>query len=157
MAHARLGLNPTLAAIVFDKFPQIRIEGDLVALATHSKAISASDTQALARIERAFREGGFQPPPASEVLQAVDPKSGRRWLEALVKDQKLIRLSEEMIFHADVLTHIRHSLAAHKGRRFSVPEFKTWTNISRKHAIPLLEYLDRQHVTRREGDLRVVL
>jgi selenocysteine-specific elongation factor len=38
-----------------------------------------------------------------------------------------------------------------------VPEFKSWTNISRKYAIPLLEYLDRQHVTRRDGDARIVL
>jgi selenocysteine-specific elongation factor len=48
-------------------------------------------------------------------------------------------------------------LAAQKGSRFSVPEFKEWTQISRKYAIPLLEYLDRQRVTRREGDARVVL
>jgi selenocysteine-specific elongation factor len=56
-----------------------------------------------------------------------------------------------------VLAHIRKSLALQKGRRFSVPEFKSWTQISRKYAIPLLEYLDREHVTRRDGDLRVVL
>jgi selenocysteine-specific elongation factor len=69
----------------------------------------------------------------------------------------LVRISDELVFHADVVAHIRRSLAAHKGRRFSVPEFKEWTQISRKYAIPLLEYLDRQRVTRREGDARVVL
>jgi selenocysteine-specific elongation factor len=44
-----------------------------------------------------------------------------------------------------------------KGQRFAVPEFKDWTGISRKYAIPLLEYLDREHVTRRDGDSRLIL
>ena len=48
-------------------------------------------------------------------------------------------------------------LAGHKSARFGVPAFKDWTGISRKYAIPLLEYLDRERVTRREGDERVVL
>jgi selenocysteine-specific elongation factor len=56
-----------------------------------------------------------------------------------------------------VIAHIRNSLSSHKGRRFSVPEFKDWIQISRKYAIPLLEFLDHQRVTKREGDLRVIL
>jgi selenocysteine-specific elongation factor len=48
-------------------------------------------------------------------------------------------------------------LAAHKAARFNVGTFKDWTGISRKYAIPLLEYLDRERVTRRDGDERVVL
>jgi selenocysteine-specific elongation factor len=38
-----------------------------------------------------------------------------------------------------------------------VPEFKEWTGISRKYAIPLLEFLGRERIRRREGDERVVL
>ena len=47
-------------------------------------------------------------------------------------------------------------LASHKGKPFGVPEFKDWTGVSRKYAIPLLELLDRESVTRREGDSRIV-
>jgi selenocysteine-specific elongation factor len=43
------------------------------------------------------------------------------------------------------------------GERFGVPAFKDWTGVSRKYAIPLLEYLDREHVTKRDGDERIVL
>jgi selenocysteine-specific elongation factor len=78
-------------------------------------------------------------------------------LEALVKEKKLIRVASELIFHADVLKEVKVSLQRRKGQRFSVPEFKEWTGISRKYAIPLLEYLDREHVTRRDGDARLVL
>jgi selenocysteine-specific elongation factor len=38
-----------------------------------------------------------------------------------------------------------------------VPVFKEWTGVSRKYAIPILEYLDREHVTKRDGDVRVLL
>ena len=48
-------------------------------------------------------------------------------------------------------------LSQHKGARFSVAEFKDWTGVSRKYAIPLLEWLDRERLTRRDGDSRVVL
>jgi selenocysteine-specific elongation factor len=55
------------------------------------------------------------------------------------------------------MAQLRGMLGARKGQRFAVPQFKEWTGISRKYAIPLLEYLDRVRVTRREGDQRVVL
>ena len=159
MALARMKLEPNVASVVFENFPAVRVDGDLVALATHRPQLSTQESRSLHQIEHAFRQGGFQPPSPLEVLKSsgTDAKKGRGMLEALVKDNRLVRVSEDVIFHAEVVTHIRKSLAAHKGRKFSVPQFKEWTQISRKYAIPLLEYLDRQHVTRREGDARVVL
>jgi len=156
---ARLGLDPEIAKLVFDHAPGLRVQGDVVSLATHRPQFSSQETQALSKIERAFRQAAFQPPPPGEVLQSagLDPKRARGLLEGLIKGQKLVRVSENLIFHAEAIAHVRKSLALHRGRRFSVPEFKEWTRISRKYAIPLLEYLDHQHVTRREGDARVVL
>jgi selenocysteine-specific elongation factor len=159
MSLARMGLEPALAGLVFDRAPGIRVQGDVVSLATHKPQLSGAQSQALSKIEHAFRQAGFQPPAPNEVLKTagLDANTARGLLEALIKAQKLVRVSETLIFHAEVIVHIRKSLSAHKGRRFSVPEFKEWTQISRKYAIPLLEYLDHQHVTRREGDARVVL
>ncbi len=159
VASARLKIEPNLATVIFDGFPGIRVQGDVVSLASHRAQVSDAEAQMLLQIERAFREAGLQPPPASDVLRSTgtDPKKGRGLLETLIKAQKLMRISDDLIFHADVLSHVRKSLASYKGRRFSVAEFKDWTQVSRKFAIPLLEYLDRQRVTRREGDARVVL
>jgi selenocysteine-specific elongation factor len=159
IALARLGLEPHLASMVFEPFPRIRIQGDLVALATHRPQFSNQDSRTLAKIEIGFRQAGFQPPAPSEVLHSAgtDLQQARALLEMLIKSKALVRISEDLIFHADAIAHIRKSLAAHKGRRFSVPEFKEWTRISRKYAIPLLEYLDRERVTKREGDVRIVL
>ena len=71
--------------------------------------------------------------------------------------KKLVRVSEDLLFHHTAIAQLTAMLAARKGSRFAVGEFKEWTGVSRKYAIPLLEYLDRDRVTRREGDGRVVL
>ena len=159
VAAARLGLEAGVAAVLFEGFPAIRVHGDTISLATHTAQFSRSEQEALSRIEQAFRNGAFQPPAVSDALRSggADPNKARALLEMLIKSGRLVRVSEDLVFHTDVIAHIRKSLTTHKGRRFSVPEFKTWTQISRKYAIPLLEYLDRQKVTKREGDNRVVL
>ena len=50
-------------------------------------------------------------------------------------------------------------MAAYKTKspKIDVAKFKDMTGVSRKYAIPLLEYLDRERVTRRVGDERVIL
>jgi len=63
----------------------------------------------------------------------------------------------EVRIDAEAVARLRQLLAAHKGERFAVGQFKDWTGVSRKYAIPLLEFLDRERVTCREGDSRVVL
>jgi len=44
-----------------------------------------------------------------------------------------------------------------RGKAIDVATFKALTGLTRKHAIPLLEYLDRERITRKEGDARVIL
>jgi selenocysteine-specific elongation factor len=159
ISSARGSLPPEIAAILIDSFPAVRVQGELIALAAHRAVFNDQETRALSHIESAFRNAGYQPPQVEEVLRSVapDPKKGRALLELLLKDKKLVRVADGLIFHADVITHVRSSLSAHKGRRFSVPEFKEWTQMSRKYAIPVLEYLDREKVTRRDGDQRVIV
>jgi selenocysteine-specific elongation factor len=72
----------------------------------------------------------------------------------------LIRVSPELIFHREALGRLPGLLEKFKkakGERIGVPAFKELTGITRKYAIPLLEYLDRQRLTRRLGDERVIL
>ena len=159
VAQARLNLEPAVATAVFSNFAAIRVTGDIVALATHKLQSNPEHLKVLAQIEQAFRKAGFQPASPAILLQeaGTDAAKGRPFLEALIKAQRLIRVSDEIVFHADVITQIRRSLGAQKGRKFTIPEFKEWTQVSRKYAVPLLEYLDRQHVTKREGDTRIIL
>ena len=159
LTAARLGLNATLAQIVFADVPGIRITGDTVALIEHRAAFTQQEVAALTRIEASFKQAGFAPPMLADVLEhtSLDTQKSRTLLENLVQSRRLVRISHDLLFHADVIAHIRELLLKQKGRRFSVPEFKEWTQISRKYAIPLLEYLDSQRITRREGNSRIVL
>jgi selenocysteine-specific elongation factor len=149
LAQARLGLDANLSHVLFENFPALRLHGETIALGEHRARVSNQESALLHEIDRRFQQAGFQPPPLDGIPRAV--------LETLIKTQKLVRVSPDLVFHSTAIAGLRDSLATRKGRRFSVPEFKSWTNISRKYAIPLLEYLDRQHVTRRDGDARVVL
>ena len=87
----------------------------------------------------------------------VEAGRARTLLQLLLKERRLVRVSDELVFHASAVQSLRELLVQKKGQRFAVPEFKDWTGISRKYAIPLLEFLDRERVTRREGDSRIVL
>jgi selenocysteine-specific elongation factor len=91
---------------------------------------------------------------------AVETRRAEKLLQILLREKSLQRVSPELIFHRDALAELRTKLAAFKkakGERISVPVFKELTGITRKYAIPLLEFLDRERVTRRQGDERVIL
>jgi selenocysteine-specific elongation factor len=149
LSQARLGLDANLSQVLFENFPEVRLQGETIALADHRPRVSNQESALLREIERRFQQAGLEPPLLDGIPRAM--------LETLIKTQKLVRVSPDLVFHAEAIAGLRESVISRKGRRFSVPEFKSWTNISRKYAIPLLEYLDRQHVTRRDGDARVVL
>lgn len=159
LAASRLGLPLELSSIVMAGFAPVTVRGETIALASHQARWSSGQIQMLAKLEAAFKNGGFQPPLPNEALIAAggDPQQHRSLLESLVKGKRLVRVAPGVIFHCEVMAQIRAAVTQHRGRTFSVPEFKEWMSISRKYAIPLLEYLDRERVTRRVGDARVVL
>ena len=101
-------------------------------------------------------------PSVKEVLSglSVEAKRAEKLLHILLREKNLMRVSPDLIFHHATLTHLKTQLLTYKetkGERISVPGFKDLTGITRKYAIPLLEYLDRERVTRRTGDERVIL
>jgi selenocysteine-specific elongation factor len=139
--------------------PEIAVEGETVRLKTHRVVLQEEEEQARNTIERAFEAAGLAVPPTGEVLAAsgVETKRARTLLEALIRQKRLLRINRELVFHASAIERLRQILSTRKSQHFGVGEFKEWTGISRKYAIPLLEYLDREHLTRREGDRRLIL
>jgi selenocysteine-specific elongation factor len=136
----------------------IVVEGDVVRLASHRVALKHDEDEAVAKIEELFRQGGLAVPSTSEVLAkcGVEPARAKTLLQMLLRNRKLVRVGDDLIFHATALDQLRALVAARKGTRFSVADFKEWTGVSRKYAIPILEFLDRERLTRREGDARVI-
>jgi selenocysteine-specific elongation factor len=137
----------------------LTVDGETVRLASHKISLQRDEEEASAKIESAFRAAGLAVPAMQEVLakSGVEPARARTILQLLLRDKRLIRVSDELVFHPSALQSLRQLLAQRKGQKFAVPEFKDWTGISRKYAIPLLEFLDRERVTKRDGDTRTVL
>jgi selenocysteine-specific elongation factor len=101
-------------------------------------------------------------PSVSEVLAqlAIEKARAEKILQILLREKVLVRVSTELVVHGAALEKLAGMLKEYKktkGERIGVPSFKEMTGVSRKYAIPLLEHLDRQRVTRRAGDERVIL
>jgi len=141
---------------------KLDMQGELVKRAGSQIALQPEEVRAKGEIEKAFGEAGLAVPSVGEVLRklSVEAKRAEKLLQILLREKILVRVSRELIFHRYALTQLKVQLAAYKkakGERISVPIFKDLTGITRKYAIPLLEYLDRERVTRRARDERVIL
>jgi selenocysteine-specific elongation factor len=138
------------------------LEGERVKKAGREISLTPEEAKAKEQIEQAFRKAGLAVPSLKEVLSqlAVESSRAEKILEILLRDKVLVRVSPELIFHRTALERLPGLLQDYKktkGERIGVPAFKELTGSTRKYAIPLLEYLDRQRLTRRAGDERVIL
>jgi selenocysteine-specific elongation factor len=135
------------------------VEGETVRLRGHRVVLQEDEEQARAALERTFETAGLAVPALAEALakSGVEARRARTLLGILLREKRLLRINEELVFHSTAIERLRQMLAARKSQRFGVGEFKEWTGISRKYAIPLLEYLDRERLTRRDGDQRLIL
>jgi selenocysteine-specific elongation factor len=137
-------------------------QGELVKKPGTEITLSPEEARAKEQIEQAFAKTGLAVPSVKEVLAqlAIESRRAEKILQILLREKVLVRVSPELIFHRDALARLPGLLQNYKktrGERIGVPVFKELTGITRKYAIPLLEYLDRQHLTRRMGDERVIL
>jgi selenocysteine-specific elongation factor len=89
----------------------------------------------------------------------VDKGRAQKIFTLLLREKTLLKISDELVFHHTALAELRRQVTAYKATsaRIDVAKFKDMTGVSRKYAIPLLEYLDRERVTRRVGDEREIL
>jgi selenocysteine-specific elongation factor len=136
---------------------------DRLALATHRVELSPEEERARVAIERAFRTAGLTPPDAATVASQTGVTAAiLDRMVSLLHRQKVLAKLDTLWFHDDALKRLKADVALMKasagaGARIDVATFKERFGVTRKFAIPLLEYLDRERVTRRVGDARVIL
>jgi selenocysteine-specific elongation factor len=141
---------------------KVMLQGELVKKPGTEITLAPEESRAKQQIEQAFAKAGLAVPSVKEVLAqlAVENRRAEKILQILLREKVLVRVSPELIFHREALERLPgllQNFKKSKGDRISVPTFKELTGITRKYAIPLLEYLDRQRLTRRIGDERVIL
>ena len=150
---------PEVFELAMRDMNELAAEQDLVRLKSHKVVLKQDEEQARTLMENSFETAGLTTPALSDVLVAcgVEPSRARSLLQQLLKEGRLVRIADDLVMHRSAVDALKLLVAARKGRRFTVPEFKEWTGISRKYAIPLLEFLDAQRITRRDGNERLVI
>ena len=150
-----------LALMELAQAKNIGIVGDLVHLAGHGVVMKDDEVESRNVIENSFRSAGLQVPALKDVLAGlkVDKARAQKIVTLLLRDRTLVKLADDLVFHQSALEDLRKRMATYKARspNIDVAQFKELTGVSRKYAIPLLEYLDRERVTKRQGDTRVIL
>ncbi len=160
----RINLGPEVFYSVLGKLAEekkLEVAGELIHLPGRGVVMKDEEAESKRIIEQEFASAGLKVPSLKEVLAGlkVDKVRAQKIVTLLLRDKVLIKISEELVFHQSALTDLRHRIAVLKTSvpKIDVARFKEMTGVSRKYAIPLLEYLDRERVTRRVGDERVIL
>jgi len=150
-------VNFLLADLASEKIAVV--QGDALDIPGRSKTLGGAEGELARAIEEKFAAAGLQTPAVSEIIKAIPqrPKVIEGVIAYLVKQGTLVRLAEGVYLHRDVLAAAQEKLAAKKGETIDVGQFKDFFGISRKVAIPLLEWFDRAGTTKRIGDSRKVV
>jgi selenocysteine-specific elongation factor len=168
--EARARLMPRAVPAVFDAVlaPLVStgrvVSRDRLALAGHSVSFSPEEVRIREALLKHFADAGLAPPDMAGVRSAVggDAATVDRIINVLIRQRALIKI-DALLFHAERLEALKTEIRALKTAggadavRIDVAAFKDRYGITRKFAIPLLEYLDRERVTRRVGESRVLV
>jgi selenocysteine-specific elongation factor len=140
---------------------KLAVAGELIHLPGRGVVMKDEEAESKKIIEHAFQSAGLKVPLLKDVLASlkVDKIRAQKIMTLLFRDKVLIKISDDLVFHQSTLADLRKKIAALKSAtaKIDVAKFKELTDVSRKYAIPLLEYLDRERVTRRVGDERIIL
>ena len=142
-------------------------ERELVRAAGHSLDLSPADAALRDRLEAVYREAGLEAPALEEAYARAGGAGAKRehlrkLLQLLLDAGALVRVKDDLLFHGEALARLTAALREYADARapdrlIDVAAFKELSGVSRKYAIPLLEYFDRERVTRRAGDRRLIL
>lgn len=159
----RTGLNEIVfqfALRFLERERKVTLREDLVVVCGSSPQATNADAHKLAALAQAFASAGMNAPLIQSVagLLKVGEPELRRLMTLLLRDKVLVKIgNEDLYMHRDVLGKLYAQVRNLRGQVVDVGRFKQLTGLSRKYAIPLLEHLDRERITRKQGDSRVVL
>ena len=167
LKRSELRSQVALGAEIFDflldrlvREQRLKLQGEMVFPAGTNQQLTNPDSKLLSAVTAAYEASGLAAPSAVEVASHLKLGDGemRRLMTLLLREKTLIRMGTgELYIHRAALEGLRTQIRELHGQLLDVARFKQITGLSRKYAIPLLEYLDRERITRKDGDRRIVL
>jgi selenocysteine-specific elongation factor len=138
---------------------EVVLEKDKLRLPVHQ--ISSADEKGLVkRVEASVLKGGLQPPSPKELSEEWSEREEevRAMFEHLTHEGALVKIKGEIYVHRVPFENLKEELVAYlkSHQEITTPQFKEMTRVSRKYAIPLIEYFDQSKLTLRIGEKRVL-
>lgn len=156
-------LNPKLFLYVLDLLQQtgaLILEKSLIQLEGMGPKLTPEQQQLYNDLLALFRNAGVQPPliPSLGAETFKNQPHLPKVLALLLKQGHLVKISEQFWCAKENLDALQQQLTslARNQNSFSVTDFKNLSGVSRKYAVPLLEYFDRIGLTKRVGDSRII-
>lgn len=179
---ARGILRETLREKIFARLPQetfksvltnlekekrVAAEKDIVRAAAHNLELSADEKLSREKLENIYKTAKLEVPKLEDALNEVvkntksSRETARKVFQLFLNSGEIVKITEEFYFYKPEIENLIEKLktfaAQSSDKLIDVTQFKEIAGISRKYAIPLLEYFDRERITRRAGDKRLIL
>jgi selenocysteine-specific elongation factor len=150
--------NYLLSALISEK--KIAAEKETLRLAAHKISLKEEEKELHQKMAALYRRGGLQPPTVKEVAAElrVSENELKPVLQLLTKEGALVKVKEDLYFPRPALENLEQKTAAflQEHKELTPVQFKEISQVSRKFAIPLLEYFDGKKLTMRVGDKRIL-
>lgn len=148
----------TVDTLVTEK--KLIADGEVLRLASYQIKVSGAEAQIKEQMEKTLRETGLQGLSMAELFEKLKLKDAqaRPVYFLLLNEKRFVRVGE-FTCHAEVIHNLIAEVRAYKAQSptLDIAFFKDRFGLSRKYAIPLLEYLDSERITRRVGNMREIL
>ena len=142
-----------------EKSGRLRSEGDVVWLADFRIPLRPEDEEVLSKLETILYRGEFASASLEDLRRELrlSEKRLQALLTVLLERNKIVKGRDGFLLHSRWLDDIVKTIRESGKKELSIAEFKAMSGLSRKYAIPLLEFLDEMGVTRRKGSVREIL
>lgn len=131
---------------------------EVLRLPEHSISLASDQSRLKDDLLQTYQEAGIQPPNLNSVLESlqVSKKDALAVMGLLIEEKKIVKISDSLYFSSQAIDQVKDLISRHfaANESLSPTDFKDLTGLSRKFSIPLLEYLDKQKITMRVGDVR---
>lgn len=146
---------------------KLAVEGDAVRLVGRAARLSESEGAALTHLRNTFETAGLDVPKPDDIIEnstsntGADKEAVKKLFQQLLSSGELVRVNPEIVISSKILDglieRVRVFADRSPDRLIDVAKFKEIAGVSRKYAIPLLEYFDQRRITARRGDKRLVI
>ena len=145
----------------------IVLDRESVRLTSYKTELAPAESALSERILNSYTTAGLEVPKLEDALEIsiagtkFTKQDARKFFQLFLDSGQIVKVSEEFYFLKSEIDQLREKLrqfaATTSDRAIDMAQFKDLAGVSRKYAIPLIEYFDRERVTVRRGDKRIVL